>query len=179
MTDTKGKAFRRDEYVGYRRPPKSSQFVKGRSGNPRGRPRRPRTVAASVFGDSEFAVRLSAPLLHAGAAVFVYGIGARLYDQRVGFWSALTYANLPGVSVSAFIISTDAPLMFFWAAALYAFVRAREEGGWGWWLAVGHLVTGVLLCLTIIGIPLGLANFKIIPVTLVPLGGQIVPERDY
>src|ERR1700759_4699387 len=94
-------------------------------------------LTTGLFGDSEFAVRLSAPLLHAGAALFLYGIGARLYDERVGFWSALTYANLPGVSVSAFIISTDAPLMFFWAAALYAFVRAREEGGWGWWLAVG------------------------------------------
>ena len=46
----------------------------------------------------------------------------------------------------------------------------------GWWLAVGHLVTGVLLCLTIIGIPLGLASFKIIPITLLPLGVRIVPE---
>ena len=45
----------------------------------------------------------------------------------------------------------------------------------GWWLALGHLVPGVLLCLTIIGIPLGLASFKIIPVTLVPLGVRIVP----
>src|SRR5205814_2985008 len=40
----------------------------------------------------------------------------------------------------------------------------------GWWLALLHLITGVLLCLTIIGIPLGLANFKLIPVSLVPLG---------
>ncbi len=94
-------------------------------------------LTTGLFGDSEFAVRLSAPLLHAGAAVFVYGIGARLYDQCVGFWSALAYASLPGVSVSAFIISTDAPLMLFWAAALYAFIRAREEGKWGWWIAVG------------------------------------------
>ena len=45
----------------------------------------------------------------------------------------------------------------------------------GWWLALGHLVTGVALCLTIIGIPLGLASFKIIPITLVPLGVRIVP----
>jgi uncharacterized membrane protein YccF (DUF307 family) len=45
----------------------------------------------------------------------------------------------------------------------------------GWWLAVGHLVSGVLLCLTIIGIPLGIASFKIIPVTLAPLGSRIVP----
>ncbi len=45
----------------------------------------------------------------------------------------------------------------------------------GWWLALGHLVAGLLLCLTVIGIPLGLASFKIIPITLVPLGGQVVP----
>jgi hypothetical protein len=94
-------------------------------------------LTTAIFGDGEFAVRLSAPLLHAGAAIFVFGIGARLYEQRVGFWSALAYVSLPGVSVSAFILSTDAALLLFWAAALYAFVRAREESGWGWWLAVG------------------------------------------
>ena len=44
----------------------------------------------------------------------------------------------------------------------------------GWWLALGHLVTGVAMCLTIIGIPLGLANFKLIPVSLQPLGREIV-----
>jgi uncharacterized membrane protein YccF (DUF307 family) len=44
----------------------------------------------------------------------------------------------------------------------------------GWWLALGHLVTGALLCLTIIGIPLGLGNFKLIPVSLRPLGREIV-----
>jgi uncharacterized membrane protein YccF (DUF307 family) len=45
----------------------------------------------------------------------------------------------------------------------------------GWWLALGHLASGVLLCLTIIGIPLGLASFKIIPITMVPLGVRITP----
>jgi uncharacterized membrane protein YccF (DUF307 family) len=45
----------------------------------------------------------------------------------------------------------------------------------GWWLAIGHLVTGVLLCVTIIGIPLGLGNFKLIPVSLWPFGREIVP----
>jgi 4-amino-4-deoxy-L-arabinose transferase-like glycosyltransferase len=103
-------------------------------------------LTTGLFGDSEFAVRLSAPLLHAGAAIFVYGIGARLYDERVGLWSALAYMSLPGVSVSAFVISTDAPLLLFWAAALYAFVRAREDGGWGSWLAVGLFAGLGLLC---------------------------------
>ena len=44
----------------------------------------------------------------------------------------------------------------------------------GWWLAIGHIITGVLMCITIIGIPLGLANFKLIPVSLTPFGREIV-----
>ena len=44
----------------------------------------------------------------------------------------------------------------------------------GWWLALGHIITGVAMCLTIIGIPLGLANFKLIPVSLTPFGRDIV-----
>jgi hypothetical protein len=97
-------------------------------------------LTTGLFGDGEFAVRLSAPLLHALAAGFIYGIGARLYDRRVGFWSAIAYATLPGVSLSAFVISTDAMLLPCWAAALYAFIRAREDDDWRWWVATGCAV---------------------------------------
>lgn len=48
----------------------------------------------------------------------------------------------------------------------------------GWELALGHLTAGILLCLTIIGIPLGLANFKLVPISLVPLGVQIVRSGE-
>jgi uncharacterized membrane protein YccF (DUF307 family) len=48
----------------------------------------------------------------------------------------------------------------------------------GWELALGHLTSGILLCLTIIGIPLGLANFKMIPISLVPLGVEIIPSGE-
>lgn len=96
-------------------------------------------LTTGLFGDSEFAIRLAAPLLHAAAAGFVYATAARLYDRRVGFWSALAYASLPGVSLSAFLISTDAVLLPCWAAALYGLVRARREGG-AWWGFVGAAV---------------------------------------
>jgi uncharacterized membrane protein YccF (DUF307 family) len=49
----------------------------------------------------------------------------------------------------------------------------------GWWLAIGHLVTGVALCITIIGIPLGLGNFKLIPVSLWPFGREIVAIDEF
>jgi uncharacterized membrane protein YccF (DUF307 family) len=48
----------------------------------------------------------------------------------------------------------------------------------GWWLTLGHVITGVLQCLTIIGIPLGLANFKLIPISLLPLGRDIVSVEE-
>jgi uncharacterized membrane protein YccF (DUF307 family) len=45
----------------------------------------------------------------------------------------------------------------------------------GVWLAIGHLVSAAAMALTIVGIPLALANLKLIPVSLMPLGKQIVP----
>lgn len=48
----------------------------------------------------------------------------------------------------------------------------------GLWLAIGHVVSGLALCITIIGIPMGIADFKMVPVSLAPLGKQIVCIDD-
>lgn len=44
----------------------------------------------------------------------------------------------------------------------------------GWWLALSHIVAGLALCVTVIGIPFGVANFKLVPAALWPLGQEIV-----
>lgn len=44
----------------------------------------------------------------------------------------------------------------------------------GIWLAIGHIASGIALCITIIGIPFGIANFKMVPISLLPLGKVIV-----
>ena len=111
-----------------------------------------------------------------------------------GLWMAILYA-VAGLICFILIITIPFGIAAFRIAAyvLWPFGRTtevRRDSGvgslignilwillFGWWLALGHLVSGVLLCLTIIGIPLGLASFKIIPITLVPLGVRIVPER--
>jgi 4-amino-4-deoxy-L-arabinose transferase-like glycosyltransferase len=89
------------------------------------------------LSDAEWAVRLASPLLHAATALIIFGIGRLAYDARVGFWSALAYATLPGISYSSSLISTDVPLLFCWAVALYAFARARDEPGWRWPILCG------------------------------------------
>lgn len=48
----------------------------------------------------------------------------------------------------------------------------------GWWLALAHVVAGIALCLTIVGIPLGLACFKLVPVSLLPLGREVVSVEE-
>jgi uncharacterized membrane protein YccF (DUF307 family) len=50
--------------------------------------------------------------------------------------------------------------------------------GAGWWLALAHIVAGTAQCLTIIGIPFGIANFKLVPAAFWPLGRQITDLDD-
>ena len=112
-----------------------------------------------------------------------------------GFWMAIVYV-LAGVIMCILIITIPFGIASFRIAgfALWPFGRtvvSKPGAGapsfignvlWfllaGLWLAIGHLVTGVLLMITIIGIPLGLADFKMIPVSLAPLGKDIVRLQD-
>ena len=109
-----------------------------------------------------------------------------------GLWLFLSYL-LAGVLLCITVIGIPFGIAAFRIGrfALWPFgyttVERRDAGApscignvlWlvlaGWWLALGHIVTGVMLCLSVIGIPFGIANFKLIPVSLFPLGREIVP----
>jgi uncharacterized membrane protein YccF (DUF307 family) len=110
-----------------------------------------------------------------------------------GFWLAVGYV-MAGLICCILIVTIPFGIASFRIAgyALWPFGRTvvdkRSAGAgsvlgniiWvivaGWWLALGHLASGIALCVTIIGIPLGLANFKLIPISLLPLGKEIVPS---
>ena len=110
-----------------------------------------------------------------------------------GLWMAILYV-LAGIICCVLIITIPFGIASFRIAGyvLWPFGRTvvpRADAGaaalignvlwiilFGWWLALGHLIAGIALCLTIICIPLGIASFKIIPITLAPLGVQIVPS---
>lgn len=115
-------------------------------------------LSTGLLGDSDFAVRLPAPLLHTGTALFLFASAKRLWNERAGFWAALTYLTLPSIWLSGAIISTDALLLCAWSGALYAVLRLRVGGGWasaaGLGLAVG---LGFLSKYAMIYFPLGLA----------------------
>jgi len=108
-----------------------------------------------------------------------------------GIWMAIFYA-LAGILAFILIVTIPFGIAAFRIAnyVLWPFGRTtvpRRDAGvgsligniiwiilFGWELALAHLVTGIVLCLTIIGIPLGLASFKLIPISLLPLGVEIV-----
>jgi len=78
-------------------------------------------AATEVCGQGESCIRLPSPLLHTATALAVFALGRFLYDVRIGALSGLAFATLPGVSLSAGLISTDVPLLLCWALALVGF----------------------------------------------------------
>ncbi len=48
----------------------------------------------------------------------------------------------------------------------------------GWWLCLTHISAGILQCITIIGIPVGIANFKIAAIALWPVGRRVVSVEE-
>jgi uncharacterized membrane protein YccF (DUF307 family) len=112
-----------------------------------------------------------------------------------GLWLALGYLFV-GVLLCILIITIPFGVACFRLAAFVlwpfgrAVVRKPDAGApstianvlWfvlaGLWMAIAHVILGILLCITIIGIPLGLGNFKLAAVALAPLGKDIVRSDD-
>jgi uncharacterized membrane protein YccF (DUF307 family) len=122
-------------------------------------------------------------------------IGNVLWFVLAGLWLAIAYL---AAALVMFILIITIPFglqaLKLSSFALWPFGRTvvkRADAGapsfignilWlilaGWWLAIGHVVTGIVQCITIIGIPVGLGNFKLIPISLWPFGREIVPIEE-
>ncbi|WP_059013611.1 YccF domain-containing protein [Streptomyces specialis] len=112
-----------------------------------------------------------------------------------GLWIALGYA-VAGLICFVLIVTIPFGIACFRIAgyALWPFgytVTERRDAGvasgvgnviWlivaGIWITIGHIVAGIAFCVTLIGIPFGIAHFKMVPVSLMPLGREIVPTSD-
>jgi len=113
-----------------------------------------------------------------------------------GLWLAIGYA-IAGIICFILIITIPFGIQAFKLAgyAIWPFGRVvvqkdRVMSGFaiagnviwiivaGIWMAIAHIVTGIVQCLTIIGIPLGLANFKLVPLALAPFGREVVSADD-
>ncbi len=128
---------------------------------------------------------------HAGVMKPIQLVLNILWLIFAGFWLALGYIAA-GIICFILIITIPFGIASFRIAVyvLWPFGRTTvEKPGagagsligniiWfivaGWWLALGHLLTSIPLFVSIIGIPFGWANLKLIPISLFPLGREIV-----
>jgi uncharacterized membrane protein YccF (DUF307 family) len=121
-------------------------------------------------------------------------LGNILWLVCSGFWLAVGYF-LSGVLLCLTVIGIPFGIQAFKLAefTLWPFgrsvVEAPGSGGclgvafnllwlvlFGWGLFVTHLVTGLVLCLTIVGIPFGIQAFKLSVLALWPFGRMIVDD---
>jgi uncharacterized membrane protein YccF (DUF307 family) len=119
-------------------------------------------------------------------------IGNILWLVLAGLWLAIAYV-IAGIVMCLLIITIPFGIQAFKLAGytLWPFGRvvvAKPDASpalgclgnviWivlvGWEMAIAHVVAGVMLCLTIIGIPLGLGCFKLVPLALLPFGHEVV-----
>ena len=119
-------------------------------------------------------------------------VGNVLWLVLAGFWLALGYV-VTGLLAFLLIVTIPFGIASFRLAGFVVWpfgrtvVWQRQAGVWsvignvvwviffGWELALAHLVAGALLFLTVIGIPFGVACWKMIPLALFPLGREVVP----
>jgi hypothetical protein len=93
--------------------------------------------ATTLWGDAEPMVRLSSPLLHGAAGLFLFCAARRLYDARVGLVSLLVYELMPAVQLGSFVMTTDTPLVACLAGALWAYAAMQTGEGRHWRAAIG------------------------------------------
>lgn len=97
-------------------------------------------ASTALGSDAPFWIRLPLPLIHAATAVVVMGLGRRLFDARVAAIAALIWASLPVVGVGSLLVSTDTPMLLFFALAMLLQLRLAERPSLPGALALGAAI---------------------------------------
>ena len=120
-------------------------------------------ITTDLLGASEWAIQIGAPLLYSFTALIIYSLGKQLDSLKAGFYAALLFISMPLVSFNSLFITTDAPLLFFWASALWVFLKAQQSNGWHWWILAGLLGgLGLLSKYTFILFPTGFLLYALL-----------------
>jgi len=102
-------------------------------------------ASSELCGQSEACVRAASPALYIATAFMLFATGRALFDARIGFWTAIVFATLPGVSYASLLITTDAPLIFLWSVMLLLWVMLVKRQSMGVAVLLGVVIGAGLL----------------------------------
>ena len=91
----------------------------------------------TLLGTSAFSIHLAAIALSVILTMAIYRLAALLFDEWVGFWSAIVINIVFIYALGALIITPDNPMLLFWVLSMIACVQISRGGGWSWWILLG------------------------------------------
>lgn len=84
-------------------------------------------LGTSLFGDTVFGIRFMAVLFSALSSILMYSLGKKMYDEKVGLFSAILIQIIPLFSTYGILFTIDSPFIFFWISALFLFREAVNQ----------------------------------------------------
>ena len=94
-------------------------------------------LTTTIVGDTVLGIKLGAPLLYGAAAYFIFRCTQLAGNSTNGAIAGLVFLTAPVVGFNSEFITTDAPLLFYWALSFYLFVLAVHKNSSMYWLALG------------------------------------------
>jgi len=84
-------------------------------------------LGTSLFGDTVFGIRFMAVLFSALSSILMYSLGKKMYDEKVGLFSAIVIQIIPLFSTYGILFTIDSPFIFFWISSLFLFREAVNQ----------------------------------------------------
>jgi undecaprenyl-diphosphatase len=102
------------------------------------------SLGTTIFGNTNFGVRVMAVVLSVLSSIFMFKSGKRLYDEKTGVLSAVLLQLVPLFNAQSILMTIDAPYLFFWVLSFYIFLKATDardvKAKAGWWAVLGLTV---------------------------------------
>ena len=84
-------------------------------------------IGTAVFGDTVFGVRIMAVVFSLLSGIFLFMLGKKLFNEKVGLFSAMLIQIIPLFSTYGILFTIDSPFIFFWILSLYLFWKALSS----------------------------------------------------
>lgn len=103
-------------------------------------------LSTTIFGDTEFAIKLNAILFSSMTAWVVFELALEMYHKgKIAFWASMMLIVMPFFHLGSIFHTTDSSLYFFWILAFYLIWKALESDEMKWWVLAGFAtILGIL-----------------------------------